>query len=36
MYERAASLNGTLALDSEGGEGATVTLEIPLADGGSP
>jgi signal transduction histidine kinase len=30
MYERAASLHGTLVIDSEAGEGTHITLEIPL------
>jgi signal transduction histidine kinase len=30
VYERAASLNGTLAIDSEAGEGTTITLRVPL------
>jgi signal transduction histidine kinase len=30
MYERAASLSGTLIVDSSEGEGATITLQIPL------
>jgi len=30
MYERAASINGTLRVDSEKGEGAMITLQIPL------
>jgi signal transduction histidine kinase len=30
MYERAAIVNGTLTIDSESGEGVTVTLSIPL------
>ncbi|MDR1316803.1 MAG: sensor histidine kinase [Spirochaetales bacterium] len=30
MYERAAALGGTLAIDSEEGEGAHITLEVPL------
>jgi signal transduction histidine kinase len=29
IYERAASLNGTLTIDSEMGEGTTITLSIP-------
>jgi signal transduction histidine kinase len=33
MHERAASLNGTLVLDSEIGEGTIITLEIPLIGG---
>jgi signal transduction histidine kinase len=38
MYERAASLRGTLTLDSESddGGGTSVTLEIPLVQGGRP
>ncbi|MDR2663413.1 MAG: sensor histidine kinase [Treponema sp.] len=32
MYERAAFLQGTLVLDSEEGEGTTVTLRIPLGE----
>jgi signal transduction histidine kinase len=36
MYERAASLHGTLTLDSEPGGGTTVTLEIPLVQEGKP
>ena len=34
MYERAASLRGTLVIDSKAGEGARITLEIPLAQEG--
>jgi signal transduction histidine kinase len=30
MYERAAALGGTLVIDSEEGEGAYITLEVPL------
>jgi signal transduction histidine kinase len=30
MYERAASLYGTLVIDSEKREGAHITLEVPL------
>jgi signal transduction histidine kinase len=30
MYERAASLNGKLTVDSEAGEGTTVTLRLPV------
>jgi signal transduction histidine kinase len=30
MYERAASLYGTLVIDSEKGEGTHITLEVPL------
>jgi signal transduction histidine kinase len=30
MHERAASLYGTLVIDSEEGEGTHITLEIPL------
>jgi signal transduction histidine kinase len=30
MYERAAALGGTLVIDSEEGEGAHITLEVPL------
>ncbi|MDR1143379.1 MAG: histidine kinase [Spirochaetaceae bacterium] len=32
MYERTAFLHGTLLIDSEAGEGTTVTLEIPLVE----
>jgi signal transduction histidine kinase len=31
MYERAASLYGSLVIDSEEGEGTHITLEVPLA-----
>jgi signal transduction histidine kinase len=34
MYERAASLRGTLVIDSEEGEGTHITLEIPLIQEG--
>jgi signal transduction histidine kinase len=30
IYERAAALNGTLAIDSEAGEGTTITLKVPF------
>jgi signal transduction histidine kinase len=30
MYERSASLKGILAIDSEAGEGTTITLRIPI------
>jgi signal transduction histidine kinase len=30
IYERAAALNGTLAIDSEDGEGTTITLKVPF------
>jgi signal transduction histidine kinase len=30
MYERAASLGGSFAIDSEAGEGMTITLRVPL------
>jgi signal transduction histidine kinase len=30
LYERTALLNGTLAIDSEAGEGTTVTLRVPI------
>jgi signal transduction histidine kinase len=30
IYERAAELNGTLVIDSEAGEGTTVTLRVPI------
>jgi signal transduction histidine kinase len=30
VYERAASLNGTLVIDSEAGEGTTITLRVPV------
>jgi signal transduction histidine kinase len=32
IYERAASLNGTLAIDSEAGEGTTITLRVPIGE----
>jgi signal transduction histidine kinase len=34
MYERAASLSGTLIVDSSEGEGAIITLQIPLISWG--
>jgi signal transduction histidine kinase len=34
MYERAAIVNGKLTIHSEAGEGATVSLEVPLENGG--
>ena len=34
MYERAAIVNGKLTIHSEAGEGATVSLEVPLEDAG--
>jgi signal transduction histidine kinase len=36
MYERAASLRGTLRINSEAGEGTTVTLKIPLGEEAEP
>jgi signal transduction histidine kinase len=30
IYERTASLNGNLAIDSEAGEGTTITLRVPI------
>jgi signal transduction histidine kinase len=30
IYERAASINGTLTIDSETGEGTTITLRVPI------
>jgi signal transduction histidine kinase len=30
IYERTASLNGTLVIDSEAGEGTTITLRVPI------
>ena len=32
MHERAASLGGTLAIDSEAGEGTIITLRVPLEE----
>jgi signal transduction histidine kinase len=36
MYERAAFLRGTLRIDSEAGEGTTITLEVPLVEEEEP
>jgi signal transduction histidine kinase len=33
MYERAASIGGTLVIDSEAGEGTVLTLRVPLRAG---
>jgi signal transduction histidine kinase len=30
IYERASSLKGTLVIDSEAGEGTTITLRVPI------
>jgi signal transduction histidine kinase len=32
IYERAAELNGILAIDSEAGEGTTITLRVPIGE----